>query len=62
MSKQNKQKRLIERWAADRNPVGFDPDYEYDKSQFKPIEIEDCSDMTMEEVLAGKAKRKPEKD
>lgn len=60
MSKQNKQKRLIERWAADRNPVGFDPDYEYDKSQFKPIEIEDCSDMTMEEVL--EARSKPEKD
>ena len=58
MREQGKQKKLIDRWAEDKNPVGFDPNYKYDKSQFKPIEIEDCTDMTMEEVLERDAKRK----
>ena len=61
MREQGKQRKLIDRWAEDKNPVGTDPNYKYDKSQFKPIEIEDCTDMTIAEVLERDAKRKAQK-
>lgn len=51
MREQGKQRKLIDRWIEDKNPVGTDPNYEYDKSTFKPIEIRDLSHMSMEDAL-----------
>ena len=62
MREQGKQRKLIDRWAEDKNPVGTDPNYKYDKSLFdKPVEFEDCSGMTIAEVLERDAKRKAKK-
>lgn len=62
MREQGKQRKLIDRWAEDKNPVGTDPNYKYDKSLFgKPVEYEDCSGMTIAEVLERDAKKAKKK-
>lgn len=51
MREQGKQKKLIDRWREDKNPVGTDPNYKSDKSTSKPIKIRDLSHMSMEDAI-----------
>lgn len=53
-------KKLTERWAQDENPVGFDEKYEYDKSKFKPVEINHIEDKNVEEYLEEQECRRNE--
>lgn len=51
MREQGKQRKLIDRWREDKNPVGVDPDYKYDKSAYPAVKFRDLSHMSMEDAL-----------
>ena len=52
MREQGKQRKLIDRWAEDKNPVGTDPNYKYDKNLYnQPVKFRDLSHMSMKDAL-----------